>query len=78
MVSKIALQYIYENSIKPSFYYNHYACESPQFENFMEIKIYRAAIIGGDSNNPSSSYKFDIFLQIIFQELFSFNLIDRM
>jgi hypothetical protein len=75
-----ALQYIYENSIKPSFYYNHHACESPQFENCDgNSKIYRAAIIGGGIlNNPSSSYNFDIFFaDHISQELFSFNLIDR-
>jgi len=74
-----ALQYIYENSVKPSFYYNHHACESPQFENCDgNSKIYRAAIIGGGIlNNPSSSYNFDIFFaDHISQELFSFNLID--
>lgn len=75
-----ALQFIYENSIKPAFYYNHHACESPQFQNCdKDSEIYRAAIIGGGIlNSPSSSYNFDIFFaDHISQELFSFNLIDR-
>ena len=75
-----ALEYVYENSIKPSFYYNHNACNSPEYENCDgKSDIYRAAIIGGDLlNSPSSNYNFDIFFaDHISQELFSFNLIER-
>ena len=75
-----ALEYIYNNSIKPSFYYNHNACNSPEYENCDgKSEIYRAAIIGGDLlNNPSSNYNFDIFFaDHISQELFSFNLVER-
>lgn len=75
-----ALEYVYENSIKPSFYYNHNACNSPEYENCDgKSDIYRAAIIGGGLlNSPSSNYNFDIFFaDHISQELFSFNLIER-
>ena len=75
-----ALEYIYNNSIKPSFYYNHHACNSPEYKNCDgKSEIYRAAIIGGDIlNDPLSYYNFDIFFaDHISQELFSFNLVEK-
>ena len=75
---KSAFDYIYENSVKPVVYYNHYACESDNQNCDGNSDIYRAAIIGGDIlSDPNSPYNFDIFFaDFLSQELFSYNLVE--
>ncbi len=75
---KEILDYMFEYSIKPVFYYNHFACENNNQNCDGNSDIYRAAIIGGDILlNHKSQYNFDIFFaDFLSQEIFSYNLIE--
>ena len=75
---KEILDYMFEYSIKPVFYYNHFACENINQNCDGNSDIYRAAIIGGDILlNPKSQYNFDIFFaDFLSQEIFSYNLVE--